>query len=410
MRAINKLTTLTIRRAKRRGMYADGAGLYLTVHRNGSRSWVLRFGRQGRRYLGLGPCHTVSLHEARERARAARLQILDGIDPIAAKRERKAAAAIDVAKLVTFAQCADRYFEAHRAGWRPKHAAEWRSTLKDYADPVLGSLPVQAVDVGLVLRALEPIWTKLPVTAGRVRQRIEAVLDWAKARGHRDGENPARWRGHLDHLLPAKSRVRKIKHHVALPCDQVSAFMAKLRDQDGTAARALELILLTATRMGEVLNATWSEVDLKTKTWTIPAGRMKAEREHRVPLSDAAVAVIERMAAVRHRDSDYIFPGSRRGKPVGESGILLLVKAISGDNAMTVHGLRSTFRDWAAERTNYPNHVVEMALAHTIADGVEAAYRRGDLFDKRRRLMDEWARYCAAPPLTSAVVPLRSRS
>jgi integrase len=406
-RTVGRLTALQVQRAKK-GKHHDGGGLYLLVHRGGSRSWAFRFGPQGRRYLGLGPLHTVSLAEARERARQARLQLLDGIDPIAAKREHRTAAKLESAKAVTFAECAARYFEAHRAGWRnAKHTAEWRSSLKAHAEPIIGAWPVQAIDTALVLKVLEPIWTVKSVTAGRVRGRIESVLDWAKARGYREGENPARWRGHLDHLLPATQRVKRVQHHVALPYAEIGAFMMKLRDQDGTAARCLEFIVLTAARLGEALNAEWCEIDLTAKVWVVPARRMKGGREHRVPLCDLALAVLKQTASIRYRDSELVFPGVRKGRPVDEKTIWRLAKDVGGDDAVTVHGLRSTFRDWAAERTNFANHVVEQALAHAIGAQVEAAYRRGDLLGKRRQLMEAWARYCSSPAVAGDVVALR---
>jgi integrase len=406
-RPLGKLTALQVQRAKP-GKYHDGGGLYLLVHPGGSRSWAFRYGPGGNRYCGLGPTHTISLATARGRARECRELLIRGIDPLAAKREHKTAAKLADAKALTFAEAADRYFASHRAGWRSdKHAKEWRATLAIYADPYFGNLPIAAIDVSLVLKALEPIWTTKADTAGRVRQRIEAVLDWAKARGYRTGENPARWRGHLDHLLPAQKRVARVKHFHALPYAEIGAFMAKLRAAEGIAPRCAEFISLTAARLGEAINAEWSEIDLDHRVWTVPASRMKAGREHRVPLSDPAIAVLTQVAAIRRRDSNFVFPGNRRGRPVGETAVWLLVKEASGDEGATVHGLRSTFRDWAAERTNYAREVCEMALAHIVADDVERAYRRGDLFDKRQRLMEEWGRFCAAPAAKGGVVALR---
>jgi integrase len=405
-----KLTALAVTRAAR-GKHGDGGGLYLYVHAGNSRSWVFRYGPQGRRELGLGPTHTVTLAEARERARECRKMLLDGTDPIAAKHERKAAAKVDAAKAVTFTQCADQYFAAHRAGWKSaKHAAEWRSSLATYAEPIVGTLPVQAIDTALMLKVLEPIWTVKTVTAGRVRQRIEAVLDWARVREYRSGENPARWRGHLENLLPATKRVAKVKHFRALPYAVIAPFMTKLRTRDSVAARCLEFITLTAARLGEAINAQWGEIDHSHKTWTVPAGRMKGGREHRVPLSPAATAVLEVMAGIRKRDSSHVFPGARRGRPIGENTVWEMVKSASGDDAATVHGLRSTFRDWAAERTNYPRELCELALAHVVASDVERAYQRGDLFEKRRRLMTEWALFCnARAAKVGAVVALRRK-
>ena len=394
-RAMGKLTALAVTQAKRRGYYGDGGGLFLQVSGGGAKSWVFRFKKDGRlREMGLGPTHTIGLAEAREKALACRRLRLDGLDPIEVRKATRTQAKLDAAKSMTFAACAERYIDAHKAGWRnPKHAAQWPSTLNTYVNPVFGNLPVQAIDVGLVMKAIEPIWTQKPETAGRIRGRIESVLDWATARGYRQGENPARWRGHLENLLPKKTKVRAVKHHAALPYLGLPAFMAELRQQDGVAARALEFLILTAARTGEIIGARWSEIDLEGCLWTIPAERMKAGREHRVPLSDAAMAIIEEMRKVR--SGDFLFPGSRAGWPTSNMAMLMLLRRM-GRGDLTAHGFRSSFRDWAAERTNFPREVAEMALAHTIADAVERAYRRGDLFQKRRQMMDAWGRHCAA--------------
>ena len=306
---------------------------------------------------------------------------------------------------MTFDQCADAYLAAHRAGWRnAKHAAQWSSTLATYVSPIFGNLPVQAIDVALVTKALEPIWTAKPETASRMRGRIESILDWAKVRGYRDGENPARWRGHLDHLLPARAKVSKVRHHAALPYDELAGFMGKLRAQGGTSARALEFAILTAARTGEVIGARWAEIDLPGKTWTIPAERMKAGREHRVPLSAAALAILETQAALT--ENEFVFPGQQRAG-LSDMALWMALRAMGRDD-LTVHGFRSTFRDWAAERTNFPREVAEGALAHSLTDKVEAAYRRGDLFDKRRRLMTAWADHCGKAVAAGTVLPLRA--
>jgi integrase len=298
---------------------------------------------------------------------------------------------IAAAKAVTFDECATAYIASHRAGWRnAKHAAQWTSTLETYASPVFGKVPVQAVDVALVMRVLEPLWSVKPETASRVRGRIESILDWAKVRGHRDGENPARWRGHLDHLLPARSKVRKIKHHAALPYGDVPVFMVALRGREAVAARALEFAILTAARTGEVLGTKWSEIDLTAAVWTVPALRMKAGAEHRVPLSAPALAVLRAMEKLR--DGDFVFPGDRHATLSNMSMLMLLRRMGHAD--LTAHGFRSTFRDWAAECTSFANEVAEMALAHAIDDKTEAAYRRGALFERRRRLMQAWADFC----------------
>jgi integrase len=293
---------------------------------------------------------------------------------------------------------------AHRAGWRnPKHAAQWKATLATYASPVLGKLPVQAADVGLVMKVLEPIWATKPETAGRVRGRIEAVLDWAAARRYRTGENPARWKGLLDKLLPARSKVRKIEHHAALPYDELAAFLVALRAQEGTSARALEFAILTAGRTGEVIGARWDEIDTRPKVWTVPPDRMKGGREHRVPLSDAALTILDRMAAVR--ENDFVFPGDRRAG-LSNMALLMTLRRMGRDD-LTAHGFRSTFRDWAGNETHFPRELAEAALAHVVGDKAEQAYRRSDALEKRRRLMDAWASYCSKPTATGTVVTLR---
>jgi integrase len=306
-----------------------------------------------------------------------------------------------------FRQCADAYIRSHGAAWRNiKHARQWRSTLKSYVYPVFGELPVQAVDTALVMTVLEPIWAAKPETASRVRGRIEAILDWAKAREYRAGENPARWRGHLDKLLPAPGKLRKVKHHAALPYGEMGVFMAELRERGAIAARGLEFLILTAARTSEVTHSTWPEIDFAGKVWTVLPNRMKSLKEHRVPLSFDALSVLRVMSEVRQ--SEFIFPGNRPNRPLSNMAFLQVLRRL-GRADLTVHGFRSAFRDWAAERTTYPNEAAEMALAHAISDKVEAAYRRGDLFAKRHRLMDDWATFCAQPPMEKGetVVPLR---
>jgi integrase len=404
-RTIGKLTALTVTQANRRGYYADGGGLLLQVNHSGSKSWVFRFKQAGKlREMGLGPTHTVSLAEARQKALECRKARLDGLDPIEARRGKRIQVKLDAARAMTFQACAEAYIAAHKAGWRnAKHAAQWPATLGTYAFPVFDGLPVQAVDTALVMRALDPIWTVKPETASRVRGRIESVLDWAKARGFRQGENPARWRGHLDKMLPKKTKVRRVAHHPALPYPQIGEFMDELRRQEGAAACALEFAILTAARTGEVIGAQWSEIELGERLWTIPAERMKAGREHRVPLSDAALAILAKMAATRQ--NDHVFPGGRASRPISNPAMLMLLRRMGRDD-LTIHGFRSSFRDWAAERTGFPAEVADMALAHVVGDKVEAAYRRGDLFQKRRQLMDAWARHCAAVRASGTVVSI----
>jgi integrase len=409
---IHRLSALKVAKSKRPGMYADGGGLYLQVGSNESRSWIFRFKANGRtRDMGLGSLATVSLAEARELAAECRRLRLSGMDPIESRKAERVKAQLSAARSMTFDQCRDAFIDAYKSAWRnAKHKAQWTSSLETYVTPVFGSLPIQSVDVALVMKVLEPIWSTKPETASRIRGRIERVLDWAKVRGFRQGENPARWRGHLDALLPARGKVRKVRHHAALPYDEVGAFMAELRVREGIAARALEFAILTAARTNEVLGALWDEMDLDGKVWIVPPSRMKAEREHRVPLSGAALAVLKQMQALRH--PNVVFPGDRRGKPLSNMAMLMMLRRM-GRGDLTAHGFRSTFRDWAAECTNFPREVAEAALAHVVGDKVEAAYRRGDLFEKRRRLMDAWAAHCdvgsgkagAVVPLTRAKAP-----
>jgi integrase len=414
---IGKLKALNVARAKMPGMYGDGGGLWLQVTGAGAKSWILRYWvaqrdpttgavvrdehtnkvRGRSREMGLGSCTTVSLEEARDQAREYR-RILrnEGIDPLEARAKAQDQAALEKAKALTFKAAAETYITAHRAGWKnEKHAAQWPATLETYAYPIIGALSVQAIDTTLVMKVLEPIWRVKPETAGRVRGRIEAVLDWATARGFRKGENPARWRGHLSKLLPAASKVRKIKHHAALPHPELPNFLASLRTQDGVAARALEFTILTAARTGETIGATPTEIGTREKLWTVPSNRMKAGKEHRVPLAEPAVAIVEAMGLLNGTNRKFVFPGGRPDKPLSNMAMPAVLRRM-GRGDVTVHGFRSTFRDWAAERTDFPNEVVEMALAHAVGDKVEAAYRRGDLFDKRRKLMDAWAAFCAS--------------
>lgn len=396
-RVIGKLTALGVNQAKKRGYYSDGGGLFLQVGASGSKSWVFRFRAAGRlREMGLGPSHTVTLAEARQKALECRKLRLDGRDPIQVRRTERVAANLEASKAITFRQCADAYIRAQKAGWRnAKHAAQWSSTLATYVYPKLGELPAQAIDVGLVMTVLEPIWAAKPETASRLRGRIESVLDWASAHGYRDGENPARWRGHLENLLPRRLKIKTVAHHPALPYRDIAEFMAKIHKVDGIAARALEFTILTAARTGEAIGARWDEFALADAVWVIPASRMKAAKEHRVPLSGPALTIVENMRQTG--DSEYVFPGTAGTRPISNMAMLMLLRRLNRPD-LTVHGFRSTFRDWAAEQTNYPAEVAEMALAHTLGNQVEAAYRRGDLFDKRRQLAEEWGTYCSNFP------------
>lgn len=397
-RTINRLSHRRVETLKQPGMHGDGGGLYLQVTEGADgtprKSWLFRYTVAGReRQMGLGPLSDVPLAEARDRALAARELRRAGKDPIAEREAARAEASLVAAKTMSFDECATAYIAAHRPGWRNlKHAAQWSSTVATYCSPVFGKLPVQLVDVGLVMRAIEPLWATKPETASRVRGRVECILDWAKVLGYRDGENPARWRGHLDHLLPARGKVRRVKHHAALPYADIPGFIAALRMRDAVAARALEFAILTAARTSEVLGATWSEIDLDARVWIIPAERMKAGREHRVPLVDRAIEIIKNMMA--SKQNDYIFYGDRRAI-LSNMSLLMLLRRM-GRNDVTTHGFRSTFRVWVEEQTDTPRAVVEMALAHAVGSAVEAAYLRSDLFERRRLLMAKWANYCTA--------------
>jgi integrase len=392
----NKLTDRFIKKTDLSpGLYGDGGGLYMQVSAFETKAWVYRFMIAGRaRKMGLGPVSVkpndklITLAEARRMATDARNLVSRGIDPISERDARKAAVAVEKAKALTFKECAQGYIAAHQSGWKSnKHAAQWEATLETYAYPVIGSLPVQAIDTALVMKIVEPIWKTKTETACRVRGRIEKVLDRAKALKLRQGENPAAWRGHLDQLLPAKSQVAPVKNHSALPYSRLPEFMAKLRAKQGASARALEFTILTAARTGDTIGATWREIDKAEKTWTVPAGRLKGKkgarkRDHVVPLAPQALAALEAVPV----EGDYIFG-------LSNMAMLELLRGM-GFGDLTVHGFRSCFKDWCSEHTAYANEVSEMALAHTVSDKVEAAYRRGDMLQKRVKLMADWASYC----------------
>jgi integrase len=388
----HKLSATQLRKP-RPGRYFDGAGLWLYVSPGGAQNWVYRYTYQGRRReMGL---KASTLADARsEAADHRRLLRQEKVDPLAHRQAEDARKRLDEARAITFQKCAEAYVEAHRAGWRnAKHADQWSNTLRTYACPVFGDWPVGDVDTEAVLQVLKPIWESKTETASRLRGRIENVLDWARVRGYREGENPARWRGHLDKLLPKRSRVAPVTHHAALPYAQLPAVMAEIRAREGNAARALEFTTLTAARSGEVLGATWEEIDLEHKVWTVPASRMKARKQHRVPLSEAAAAVLRGMEKLR--SSNHVFPGHRYHRPLSNVAMAKVLQRV-GYGEYTVHGMRSTFRDWCAEHTAYPREVAEAALAHVLSNKAEAAYQRGDLFEKRRKLMQSWADYSAS--------------
>ena len=411
-RAMGRLTALKVEKTKEPGMYADGGGLYLRVTTEGARNWVLRYMLDRRpRWMGLGPLALYGLQDARAKALDARRKRHEGIDPIDARRAERARQRLDAAKAITFGEVAASYIASHKAGWRNgKHVAQWEATLSTHAKPIM-SLPVQSIDTALVLKVIEPIWTTRPETASRLRGRIENILDFAKVRDFRDGENPARWRGHLDKLLPARSKVRAIEHHAALPWAELPAFLVSLREQEGIAARALEFLILTAARTGEVIGAQWNEIDLLDKTWTLPAARMKAHREHRVPLSARALVILEEMQAARNREAAhaFVFPGGKAGIGLSNMAFLMLLRRI-GRGDLTAHGFRATFKTWASERTSFQNEIVEAALAHVIGGKVEQAYRRGDMFEKRRLLMQRWDTFCSAAPTQRVINMIAPRS
>ena len=416
-RRIHALTATGISKLRKTGYHADGGGLYVQVASSGAKTWVFRYsrkrpdGKTTRPEMGLGGTHALTLAQARDKASTCRNQLANGIDPLTARTAENVATRLRQARTITFADAATQYIATHETSWKSaKHATQWRNTITKYCGPVFGNLAIADVNTDLVLQVLEPIWPTKCETASRLRGRIESVLNWAKSKGYRTGENPAAWKGHLDATLPSTSKVKNVKHLPALPFVEMPKFMSELRKREGVAARAVEFCILTAARSGEIRGATWSEIDLTAKTWTIPAGRMKMKREHCVPLSDPAINVLMSMQALKH--SDYVFPGTREKKSLSDMSLTAVLRRMSDRKEtdcgrrwvdkdgrdIVVHGFRSTIRDWVAECTDHTTDVVEMALAHAIKSKVEAAYRRGDLLEKRRHLMTDWAAYCE--PLT----------
>jgi integrase len=411
----NKLSARAIEAAKGPAVLPDGGGLLLRVSAAGSKSWVFRYQLKGSRHdMGLGPFPHISLARARELAFECRRQHLAGTDPIGARNEERATAAASIARSRSFQAFAEEFIERKRPAWRSaKHANEWFKTLETYAFPILGALPVGAVDLPLLVRVLEPLWANRPETASRLRGRIEMILDAATVRGFREGPNPAQWKGNLAHVFPTRGKVRPVEHLSAMPMNELPEFMSALSERHGVVARALEFTILTAARSGETLGATWEEIDLKTRVWAVPPVRMKAGREHRVPLCDRALAVLDAMRPLAVSEQGVplpespVFPGTRRALRLSPSPLLKLLRRMDRRVA-PIHGFRSTFSDWAAERTAFTREVVEMALAHAIENKVEAAYRRGDLFEKRRQMMDAWARFCSEPAKAGEVLPIRA--
>jgi integrase len=410
-RIVGKLTALAVNRAKEKGLYGDGGGLYLQVGPTGNKAWIYRFMLHGKAHaMGLGAVHAVSLAEARVKAADGRKILAASGNPLMAKKSEQTAARVAAAKGTTFEACAQAYIDAHKASWRQeRHAKQWSQALAKHVYPIFGKLPVQSVDTALVVKVLEPIWQKKTETAKRLRGRIECILDWAKVREYRAGENPARWRGHLENLLARPSKLIKVEHFAALPYAKINGFLHSLEKQAGLGAQALKLVILTACRSREALEATWDEIDLDNKIWAIPAERMKGGKEHRIPLTSPALTILKGLKKQRDRftapdtePSHYVFPSQKGNAPLSNVVMLALLKRMKRRD-ITVHGFRSSFRDWAAEQTNFPREVAEAALAHAIESRVEAAYRRSDLFEKRRLLMEKWAWYCQQEQTTSKV-------
>jgi integrase len=401
----NRLTAIGVEKLKKPGCYCDGANLWLQITKTGVKSWLFRYMRGGvAKNMGFGPVLDTTLEDAREKAREARKMLKNDIDPCQHKKDQKAAKRIAEAKVMTFDQCAAKYIKSHRAGWKNlKHAQQWENTLATYASPVFGKLPVAEIDTGLIEKCLAPIWESKHETASRLRGRIESILGWAKTSGYRTGDNPAAWKGHLENLLAKINKSSKVVHHPALPYSDIAEFMVQLRQQEGTGARALEFAILTAARSNEVRGATWSEIDMEKKEWTIPKSRMKAGKEHSVPLSDEAVDLLKKLP--RFEDCEIVFP-SPRLKHFSDAVFSALLDRM-GRKDITAHGFRSTFRQWGGDVSTIEREVLERALAHRLKDAGEAAYDRGLYWDKRGKAMQSWANYCYAKPGKSNVVQIQ---
>lgn len=396
-RAIHKLSARRVTTETNKGLHGDGGGLYLQVGPTGSKSWIFRFMMNRKsRDMGLGSVNDFTLTEAREAARDCRRLLRDGIDPIDARHSQRRERMADAARQQTFKECAADYIRTHSSSWKnAKHCQQWENTLTTYAYPVLGKLAVRDIDTHLIKQVLDPIWQTKTETATRVRNRIERVLDWATVQQLRQGENPARWKGHLENLLPAPTKLKNVQHHKALPYAEMATFLKELDAVDGVSAKGLRFLILTAARSGEVRNAVWDEIDMEKKIWTIPAEKMKAGKEHTVPLSEATLDILKQMQA--SREGDLVFPGSRERRPLSDMAFTQLLRRMKKDG-VTAHGFRSSFRDWAGETTAFAREVIEAALAHQLKDKTEAAYFRSNLLDKRRTLMDTWAEYCFREP------------
>ncbi|MDP1998342.1 MAG: integrase arm-type DNA-binding domain-containing protein [Rhodoferax sp.] len=416
-RQLNRLTALQVSKLNKPGLYGDGGGLTLQITRTGVKSWLFRFMREGKAYgMGLGATHTISLAEARQKALEARKLLADGLNPMAVKKQKLLALALERAKMMTFDQCAASYIEAHKASWKnAKHIDQWTNTLATYASPVFGQQPVADIDTALIVKCLSPIWQTKTETASRLRGRIESVLGWATTSGYRAGENPARWKGHLENLLATIGKSSRTKNHPSLPWQRIGEFMLALKARPGVASKAVEFAVLTACRSGEVRGTKWSEFDFTERVWTIPAERMKARREHQVPISDAALAVLMSIRSTDMvsmgqlsipADSRFVFAGTKM-QALSDMSLTAVIRRMNGDgdkpiwvdangDGITVHGFRSSFRMWAAEMTAYPREVAEHALAHQLPDAVERAYQRGTQFSKRQALMADWGVVCTS--------------
>ncbi|SHE22072.1 tyrosine-type recombinase/integrase [methanotrophic endosymbiont of Bathymodiolus puteoserpentis (Logatchev)] len=403
---VNKLSARKVASINKAGLYGDGMGLWLKVTKSGTKSWIFRYTQNKKTVdLGLGSIITVSLPEAREKALEYRQALQSGLNPKRIKQQAELKQKQENNGLISFEQCAHQYIAIHKDGWKnAKHAQQWTNTLKTYAFPIIGGLPVKDIDTALIMQVLSPIWTSKNETAGRIRGRIENILAWAAVHGYRSADNPAQWRGHLENLLAKPSKIKTVKHHTALPYSDMYEFIKALRAHHSTSAKALEFLILTATRTSEITGAQWEEIDLNQKVWTIPVERMKAGNEHRIPLSSRAVTIINEMVSIRQ--SDFVFAGGRIGKGLSNSAMDKLLQVTLGYDC-TVHGFRSTFRDWSAECTNYPRDLCEMALAHTIKNKAEAAYRRGDMIEKRHKLAEDWLKFMEAPTPSGNVISIR---
>ena len=424
-RQLARLSALQVVKLTKPGLYGDGGGLTLQITKAGVKSWLYRYMRDGKAHgMGLGPLHTVTLAEARVKALEARKLLHDGKNPLEVKKQQRTADALERARMMTFDQCAKAYINAHKSSWKnAKHADQWANTLEAYAGPIFGKYPVAEVDTALVVKCLSPIWEGKNETASRLRGRIEAVLGWATTSGYRTGENPARWKGHLENLLASINKTARVKNHPSLPWSQIGKFMAALKAREGTAARAVEFAILTACRSGEVRGARWSEFDLESNVWTIPAARMKAGREHQVPLTKEVLAILANMRkqpiiVSQPAQTDPVVFAGTKSQELSDMSLTAVLRRMNSEtekptwidangDGITVHGFRSTFRMWAAENTNFPREVAEHALAHQLPDAVERAYQRGTQFAKRRDLMLEWGCFStgAKPEANAAASP-----